>query len=143
MQRSKRSTAKRKLNPQQKYARTIRGRYTLGKHSAKSRRIPWDLSLAEYSWLVEDGRCDYCGGMLEPAGVGLDRIDLTLPYSATNAIACCYACNMLKGDNLSRSETRAAVEVVKWMRGLGRDEGLVNPSKKRKKRKKRNSALGK
>lgn len=53
------------------------------------------MSRAAYARLVALA-CTYCGGVLNPSGVGLDRVDSTLGYTASNVLPCCRDCNALK-----------------------------------------------
>lgn len=76
--------------------RTVKGRYRSLKGNARSRGYDFNLDILDYAELIKDGICSYCGGMLDPAGGGLDRIDASLGYFAENLVTCCRKCNMAK-----------------------------------------------
>ncbi len=93
--------------------RTSKGRYNTGKSQAKRRGIKYLLSFEEYAKLA-DLPCHYCDGRFAKtvSGVGLDRLDSSLPYSKDNVVACCGICNKIKSDFLTEEETKAAVLAI-------------------------------
>lgn len=94
--------------------KTVSDRFNKGKVEAKSRKISWNLTKEEYTEF-NSKPCFYCGGSLPPSGVGLDRIalDKTIGYCKENVVPCCTACNSIRGDKLSVSETITAIHAVK------------------------------
>lgn len=81
------------------------------KNSAKSRGLPWDLTLDYFTELLFE-RCFYCRVdpcLLVKASIhslkinGVDRMDSSLGYSMENCVSCCYVCNRAKG-NMSVSD---------------------------------------
>lgn len=91
---------------QDKHQRTLKGRFTGLKSSAKLRGIQVTISLAEYLDLMESSICGYCELGLPIKGGGLDRLDSNKPYEKANCVACCSACNIEKGSGLSGEEYR-------------------------------------
>lgn len=73
-------------------------RYALLKAKCKHRRIPIYITLAEYQRLIEGKNCTYCRCPIGKSGSGLDRRDNTMGYTPTNAVPCCYRCNVMKAD---------------------------------------------
>ena len=65
------------------------------KKSTKKRRLPFELTLAEYKWVVS-WPCSYCGEAFEP--MTCDRIDSSKGYRFDNVQPLCHQCNMLKKD---------------------------------------------
>ncbi len=101
-------------------SKSIRGRFTKSKYTAKKRVIPWLLSLSEYQQLISKP-CAYCNNELgHPVsyGCGLDRMDSDKGYDANNAVPCCFACNTIKSNLLSFEETKAVVALVLDMRKI-------------------------
>ena len=77
------------------YSRTIMGRHSSMRGSARNRKLECTLTLEEYEKLIAES-CFYCGGDLSPAGIGLDRIDPKQGYIPGNVRPCCYDCNTAK-----------------------------------------------
>ena len=73
--------------------KTPRQMYTKYKCTAKSRKIPFHLTLEEFL-LFEKLPCFYCGAV--PEWLGLDRIDSKRPYEVLNVVRCCPPCNYSK-----------------------------------------------
>lgn len=101
-----------------RYKRSVRGRFTNGRASAKYRKIEWALDFEQYCQLVADEECHYCGGPLSGTGASLDRKNNLEPYCMGNVVPCCLPCNTMKGDRLTYSEMVLAMAVVKASRGL-------------------------
>jgi len=103
------------------YARSFKGRFvTCVCAKARKRNIPVTLTLEQYVELVRRNHCAYCGGDLPPAGSGLDRKNSSLGYTFENCVACCRACNEIRGhDNITYPEM---VEVAKFLRSLRRKQ---------------------
>jgi len=76
----------------QRYPQT---KYRTYKHSAVTRKIPFDLTYREFLTYWQKP-CAYCGTPIST--IGLDRKDNTLGYTANNVGSCCAACNWMKGD---------------------------------------------
>lgn len=53
--------------------------------------------------------CYYCGGHIET--IGLDRIDNTKGYTASNVVSCCSVCNVAKGQ-MTQKEFKCWVEKI-------------------------------
>ena len=75
--------------------------------SAKSRNIPWDLTVEDYINIATK-HCYYCGTEPVPSTYltrkdetpipvnGLDRQDNSLGYTLSNVVSCCSICNSMK-----------------------------------------------
>lgn len=91
---------KRKRN-RKKSLRTLRGRYSELKYNSKKRGIFFNLTLNQFSKLIEKP-CHYCG-VLPWEGVRgswLDRVinNKKCGYRITNVVPCCGTCNHMKMD---------------------------------------------
>lgn len=80
------------------------------------------ITLQDFAvWLTGSPmRCAYCGvpeHLVEHLGLrtqvdqplarlGVDRVDTRLPYSSTNMVLCCFACNKAKSNTFSEEEMR-------------------------------------
>ena len=73
--------------------RSLRDRWSQYKVNAKRSELPMVLSFDEAAALMSQP-CSYCGGN----GGGIDRIDSSLGYVASNVVACCSVCNYAKRD---------------------------------------------
>lgn len=96
------------------YKRTPKGRYNNAKGQAKSRKKDFTLSLAEFTYLINQP-CFYCKGelgTLPEIGAGLDRVRNDLGYIPFNCVPCCTGCNSIKGDRLTSKETLEAVHAI-------------------------------
>lgn len=94
--------------------RSPRRRLTEAKHTAKRRKIEWNLTLEEYSNLIAMP-CYYCNNQLgEPVrrSIGLDRLNPNEGYTISNVVSCCYICNCIKNEFLTPEETKAAVQAI-------------------------------
>ncbi len=71
-----------------------RNKYYHSSVQALRRQIGWDLPFLDYMrlWGMP---CHYCGDSLADT-IGLDRVDSSGPYSASNVLPCCGTCNMMK-----------------------------------------------
>jgi hypothetical protein len=75
-------------------------RFSSLKRRAKVRGLEVSLTLSEYSALIDNKSCHYCGLTTISFGSGIDRVDSTKGYTLTNSVPCCYICNVMKS-NLS------------------------------------------
>lgn len=96
-----------------KNAGTLKGRYTFLKSIARRREMEVDLTLEEYSILIQDiGVCYICfrGDFLSSYGYCLDRIDNNKGYTFDNCMPCCWECNKQKalklGENLKKGKIK-------------------------------------
>lgn len=78
-----------------KYSKSIKGRFTNYKASAKIRGKAFELDLKYFqdNWNKE---CIYCGDTIN--GIGIDRKDNSLGYIKENVVMCCEMCNRMKLD---------------------------------------------
>lgn len=63
--------------------------------TAAARGLEMNLTQQEHQLLLKYP-CHYCDGKLNETGVGLDRIDSSQGYIATNVVPCCKLCNQAK-----------------------------------------------
>ena len=75
--------------------RTLKGKYTKYRTSAKSRGLMFALSVEEFSEFWQKP-CFYCGSSIET--IGIDRVDSELGYFIGNVVSCCFVCNYAKLD---------------------------------------------
>lgn len=83
---------------QDRYKRSVNGRYKVFVNKARRRNIANDLTLEQWLKLTESP-CVYCGlHCLESTknGYGVDRVDSFKAYTLDNCVACCGACNIMK-----------------------------------------------
>lgn len=74
-------------------------------HCARRRELSCTVTFEQWCQLVIDKKCTYCEGFLPPIGSALDRKNSQLGYETENVVACCTACNEIKGeDNISHEE---------------------------------------
>ena len=76
-------------------ARTPNYRYTSLKKQAKRSNKELNIPFDYYLYLLECS-CYYCGEKLNPTGSGIDRFDNNKGYTISNAVACCFRCNLMK-----------------------------------------------
>jgi hypothetical protein len=88
--------AKKLAAQQELYCRTLRGRFRVLRSRAKQLGVICSISFEEYSRLITDAQCYYCGGKLPSKGAGLDRIVPQKGYTINNVRPCCKMCNVAK-----------------------------------------------
>ena len=96
--------------------RTNKSRFSISRSRAKTRQIPWKLTLEEWVGLVIGQDCHYCNGEMSQTGVGLDRKDNDLGYVLENVTPCCAVCNRIKGQVLTYEEMLAVAKLLKDLR---------------------------
>ncbi len=90
-------------------------RYASGRKRAVRTGIPFTLTFDEYLRLVENDRCEYCGGQLPLTGFGLDQKVPRGGYTLENVVPCCAPCNSLKGATLTHEQMReVSALLVRW-----------------------------
>lgn len=85
-----------------KYRRTLYGRFSAARTSARSSGTKWKLTFAAYCRLAT--KCTYCQGVLPETGSGLDRKQNSAGYVAGNVVPCCTCCNLIKGNRFTFKE---------------------------------------
>lgn len=99
------------------YRFTLNGKYATSRAGARSRNLPWDLTLEEFTSFWQKP-CAYCSHDIET--IGLDRIDNALGYSLENVRPCCSVCNYVRGNEFTPEEMKdimgPAVRAVKEQR---------------------------
>ena len=81
------------------YDKQILKKYNSIRRGAHIRDIKFNLSFNEYLPFFNKP-CYYCG---DEGQISLDRLDSSLGYIKNNIVACCTACNVMKG-TLSASD---------------------------------------
>ena len=92
--------------------------FSASKNAARTRGIPWTLTLTEYTSLVQKP-CFYCEQLMNDQITGkLDRInnDKSVGYVWGNVLPCCKVCNWVRGDHYTVEETKTAVMAVMELR---------------------------
>jgi hypothetical protein len=92
--------------------------YTKYKHTAKERKIAFELTRDEFL-AFEAERCFYCGDA--PEWIGLDRKDPNVGYVLSNVVRCCSICNYSK----------RTLSVTEWLNHL---EKVLNYTKDKKRK---------
>lgn len=82
------------------WGQSPQGRYAVYKGGAKSRDLPFEISLKDFMGFWQKP-CTYCGSEIDT--IGLDRIDSEKGYVLDNIIPCCFLCNYMK-TNLSKEK---------------------------------------
>ena len=80
-----------------KHRHTAGARYRALKKTAQRKGIAVTLTLEQYTAVVYDAVCSYCGNPLPTIGYGLDRQNHLDGYHIGNVVPCCAKCNRLKG----------------------------------------------
>lgn len=88
-----------------------RFRFSVSKSGARRRGLGWNISKSDYEEIISR-RCEYCDGVLNPYGSGLDRIDNSKGYVIGNVVPCCKKCNWNRCDNLTHEEMKIAMRAV-------------------------------
>lgn len=85
-------------------------RYAEYQRDARKRNHTWDLTLNEFvtHW---NSHCSYCNGKIH--GIGLDRVDNSIGYTAKNVVPCCKVCNKIKGAMPLNDWLEAITRIVK------------------------------
>lgn len=94
--------------------RTPKRRFTEAKRTAKRRNIYWNLTLEEYSFLI-NMPCYYCNNLLcDPVvrSIGLDRLNSNIGYELNNVVSCGYACNVIKHTFLTPEEMKLVASTI-------------------------------
>lgn len=90
-------------------------RYRLTQRAAKTREVPFSISIDDYTALI-GLPCHYCCGPLNKTGSGLDRKDNVRGYVTANVVPCCGPCNIIKNKHLTYEEMIAAMGAVVALR---------------------------
>ncbi len=97
---------------QHEKARTPEGRFAYSKARARKRHKEWNIEQDLYFELIKQP-CYYCTASMENVtGIGLDRLNNDIGYTATNVVSCCGACNSGKGDNYTSEEWKVMVTAL-------------------------------
>jgi len=86
-----------------------KGRYQGYKGRAKRKKLRFDLSLNNFSKIIETC-CVYCGEHEKLRG--LDRLDNALGYTVDNVVSCCFMCNQMKSNRATEKFLEHCEKVV-------------------------------
>jgi len=102
------------------YDKTLLRRFKEAARRAKERKLNWELSIEEFSFII-DKPCYYCdnkiGGPVNK-GSGIDRIDNNLGYISNNILSCCESCNVIRSNILTVDEMREVAKLICNLRKL-------------------------
>jgi hypothetical protein len=92
---------------------TIPRRYQRIKTRCKKKNIELLITLEEFS-SIANNPCYYCENKLgQPSkGIGLDRLDPSKGYEATNVVPCCGFCNTIKMHLLTPQEMLKIAKLI-------------------------------
>lgn len=92
--------------------KTLSGKFSHYKSSAKERNILWKLTYEEFSkfW---NNNCLYCNEIIST--IGLDRVNNEQGYIMGNVVPCCKICNFSKG-NLSIAEWNFYIDCLTYFK---------------------------
>ena len=111
------SMNKQKINDDaSQHRRTLHGKYTYLKNSAKYRKKCVTISFEEYEAIMSDMTCFYCDNSLQNmAGSSLNRIDSSLGYSIDNVKPCCKICNSIMNKFTLDDLKKRVYKIIKRM----------------------------
>lgn len=117
-QKNKERILKSKKEWRQKVLGTLEYRYKRAIQTSRQRGIPFLLSFDRFKEVVSTP-CYYCGFKLcsqVKEGSGIDRIDSRKGYEVGNVISCGHRCNLLKNEDLTVEEAKAAISAILTLR---------------------------
>lgn len=99
-----------------RFVRTLKGRHAALRVSLRQNRVPkhdllWDINF--YVQLIEDGKCHYCDGPLNPTSHALDCKNSKIGHRCFNVVPCCRSCNWIKMKSMSYEEMMLLSPVLK------------------------------
>ncbi len=107
------------------YHRSVSGKLSLLRQSAKTRGLAMLLTQDEYVEITEHNECLYCGFSLPEVGGGLDRVDNAVGYVTSNVVPCCKDCNTARGDAFTHEEMKLLGKHMRAIK-LARNKGTDN-----------------
>lgn len=87
--------------------------------AAKERGLGVSLPLQQYTDLIREGVCHYCGAALPTTGHGIDRKDSAVGYILENIVLACDACNRIKGDIFTYAQMLEIGNLLRAWRARG------------------------
>lgn len=101
------------LNKKKLGEQAFNTKYLSYTRAAKTRNYSWNLSKKQFKDIIIKP-CTYCGSKLDNCEksknnngdfyyTGIDRLDNSLGYTASNSVPCCKTCNMMKR-SMSKSD---------------------------------------
>ena len=97
-------------------------KYALNQYKTSARHKGLDYALSdELAITLITAACHYCGALPKPIN-GIDRVENSIGYIASNAIAACAVCNYAK-------RTMTATEFIEWIGRAARHLGLTGRDK--------------
>lgn len=113
-QKNKKKILKKKKAWRKKVLGTLEYRFKRAIQTSKQRGISFLLTFDQFKEVVSYP-CYYCGFELCSQvieGSGLDRIDSGKGYEITNVISCGHRCNLIKNEDLTMEEAKAAIQAI-------------------------------
>ena len=99
------------------YHKAPKNRFHNFVNCAKRRGLEVSLSFDQWTVVVIERFCEYCGGALPEIGSGVDRKDSAKGYILGNVVPCCTVCNQIKGeDNITYEEMKYLMPLLKKFR---------------------------
>lgn len=83
----------RRSKKKNQYHKTPSARYRVYKYGAVKRNLRFELTMDDFLSLWNK-ECYYCNDAIH--GIGIDRIDNNVGYTADNVVSCCIRCNIMK-----------------------------------------------
>lgn len=104
--------SKRTSEYQKKHSREISRRFKKLKFKCTFENKTLNISLEQYTDLLNKP-CFYCKkSILNETGCSLDRLDNSIGYNLDNVVTCCGSCNQIKNIHLTHQEMIIAMEAV-------------------------------
>jgi 5-methylcytosine-specific restriction endonuclease McrA len=91
----------------------LQRRFSIAKYRAKKHGMDFKLSFDDYSKVVSDGLCHYCGKEIPKSGSGLDRKNEERFYAVENCVPCCCRCNTAFMANFTYEEKLVIAAAIK------------------------------
>jgi hypothetical protein len=101
------------------YRESLSGRHQELRRALKEEGVPTDDLLWNqrfYFELIQDNRCYYCLGSLNPTSHGLDCINNELGHVVFNVVPCCKSCNQKKSNDVTYEEMMLLVPALREIR---------------------------
>jgi hypothetical protein len=105
------------------YRRTIKGRFTFAKITARRAKHEFHLTIEQYGDLILQP-CHYCKFTPHENGTWLDRVDSAGHYTLDNVVPCCGLCNVIKGNQFTEEEMLLLGPVVSQIKSKRQALGL-------------------
>jgi hypothetical protein len=97
--------------------------YWYAKNEARKRNKGWSLTKEHY-YKLTSLNCHYCLCPLNKTGIGLDRLNNSIGYTADNVVPCCTICNYVRYNIFTVEEMKllgTTIAQIKHNRSLNND----------------------